>query len=268
MSNKAYVGSSKRTFGEALVHEMETNYGFLNSKRMLALLAQDIQQLVEEFYPLQTHLSSGWMVLAGTKASGPKPFPGQDASAQEIVTIAWPVLLPEDIEWMATQPDTRQKRRELTQRRIVRILEHGWQHPDGPILLSQADLALMLGLTPVVVCAHLREARLATGKPLVTKGYFFDQGVQPSHKAEIIALYEQGLDEATIARTSNHSPTSVGRYLRDYERVRILAKQGGPHAQISTLLALRPSLVLAYLTLISQYYPDLLPIDTSQPIGA
>ena len=94
MSSQAYVGSSKRTFAEALTHEMETNYGFLNSKRMLALLAADIQQLVEQFYPRRDYLSSGWMVFAGTQASGPKPFPGQDASAQIIVTIAWPILLP------------------------------------------------------------------------------------------------------------------------------------------------------------------------------
>ena len=267
MSNQAYVGSSKRTFAEALTHEMETNYGFLNSKRMLALLAADIQQLVEEFYPRRDYLSSGWMVFAGTQASGPKPFPGQDASAQTIVTIAWPVLLPEDTAWMSTQPDTRPKRRELLQRRVVRILEYGWQHPQGPVLLSQADLALMLGLTVVEVSLLLQEVRQATGKPLLTKGYFFDQGLRPTHKAEIIALYEQGCDEADIARTTQHSPSSVGHYLRDYERVRSLVKHGTPHAQISHLLGLQPSVVSAYLDLIRQHSPHLLPDAQSAQSG-
>jgi hypothetical protein len=268
MSSQAYVGSSKRTFQQALIHELETNYGFLNSKRMLAFLATDIQQLVEQFYPRRDYLPNGWVVFAGTKAAGPKPFPGLDASAQIAVTIAWPLLLPEDIAWMATQPDTREQRWELLQRRVVRLLEHGWQHPDGPVLLTQADLSLLLGLTTVEVSTLLQAARQATGKPLVTKGYFFDQGMRPTHKAEIIALYERGLDEADIARTSNHSPTSVGRYLRDYDRVKELVKRSIPLAQIGRLLGLQASVVAAYLDLIHQYHPTLRPLPETAQIGA
>ncbi len=103
----------------------------------------------------------------------------------------------------------------------------------------------------------LKDARQATGKPLLTKGYYFDQGYRPTHKAEIIALYERGMDEADIARTTSHSATSVGRYLRDYERVRELAKRNIPLTQISRLLGLQPSVVAAYLDLIRQYYPHL-----------
>jgi len=68
---------------------------------------------------------------------------------------------------------------------------------------------------------------LEPGEPLVReylavyrhqKGYFFDQGMRPTHKAEIIALYEAGLDEAEIARRSQHTPASVGHYSRHYEK--------------------------------------------------
>jgi predicted transcriptional regulator len=268
MSSQAYVGCGKRTFQQALLHELEANYGFLNSRRMLALLAEDVQRLVEQFYQRRDYLPNGWVVFAGTKASGPKPFPGQDASEQITVTVAWPLLLPEDITWMRTHPDTREQRWELLQRRVVRLLEHGWQHPDGPVLLTQADLSLLLGLTTVEVSALLQAARQATGKPLLTKGYFFDQGMRPTHKAEIIALYERGLDEADIARTSNHSPTSVGRYLRDYERVKELAKRDIPLTQIGRLLGLQASVVAAYLDLIRQYYPHLRSLPETAKIGA
>lgn len=258
MSSQAYVGTSKRTFQQALIHELETNYGFLNSKRMLTFLVEDIQQLVEHFYPRPEHLSSGWVVFTGTKASGPKAFPGQDASQQISVTLAWPLLLPEDLTWMATQPDTRHQRGELLQQRLVRLIEYGWQHPQGPVLLTQADLSLLLGLTTVEVSTLLMAARQATGKPLLTKGYFFDQGLRPTHKAEIIALYERGSDEADIARTTNHSPTSVGRYLRDYDRVKELCKRNLPLPNIARLLGLQPSVVQAYFELLQQHRPDLL----------
>jgi len=70
----------------------------------------------------------------------------------------------------------------------------------------------------VQVSQPLTRARRAIGKPLLTKGYFFDQGMRPTHKAEIIALYEAGLDEAEIARRSQHTPASVGHYSRHYEK--------------------------------------------------
>ncbi len=268
MSTQAYVGSRKRTFQHALIHEMETNYGFLNSKRMLALLAADVQHLVDQFYPRSEYLRPGWLVFTGTKATGPKAFPGQDAADQVAVTIAWPLLTEEDLEWMATQPDTQPRRWHLLKQRAIRLLEYGWHHPAGPVLLTQADLSLMLGLTTVEVSSLLKEARQETGKALLTKGYFFDQGLRPTHKAEVVALYEQGMDEADIARTINHSPTSVGHYLRDYERVKELAKRRLPPAQIAYLLGMRPTIVDDYLDLVQLYHPELCPYTDSAQIGA
>ena len=93
------------------------------------------------------------------------------------------------------------------------------------ILLTQTDLSLLLGLTTVEISQLLQDARQNTGKQLLTKGYFFDQGLRPTHKAQIVTLYEQGMDEATIAHTTQHSPTSIGRYLRDYEWVKELASR-------------------------------------------
>ena len=79
------------------------------------------------------------------------------------------------------------------------------------------------------------------------------------HKAEIIALYEQGLDEVEIARQSGHAQSSAGRYIRDYERVKLLLKQDIPVTQISQLLGMQPSVVDAYVKLAYQYHPDLDP---------
>lgn len=268
MTNTAYSGSSHRTFQQALVHEMETNYGFLNSRRVLSMLAEDVQRLIEQFFPANDHLRPGWMVFTGTKATGSKAFPGQQATDLELVTIAWPVLVQEDMDWMATQPDTKPKRWELLQRRVVRIVEHGWQHSQGPVLLTQADLSLMLGLTTVEISQLLQNARQNTGKQLLTKGYFFDQGLRPTHKAQIVTLYEQGMDEATIAHTTQHSPTSVGHYLRDYERVKELAKRHFPSPQIQHLLGMRPSVVDAYLALLRSLRPEFFTTADPSQIGS
>jgi hypothetical protein len=259
-SHQAYVGTAKRTFVQAVIHLLETSYRLLGSGRVLELIAQDIKTLVEQFFPAQERLSSGWMVFTGVKATGQKAHPGQSAANHELVTLAWPVLLPEDLQTLATMPKGqpgRQVRQELLQKRIARIVEYGWNHTEGPVLLTLADLGAMLNLSTVQVSLLLKAARQATGKPLLTKGYYFDQGMRPSHKDQIIALYESGLDEADIARQSQHEQTSVGKYIRDYERVKLLLKnQVGPE-HISYLAEMKPNVVNAYVGMVCQYHPDL-----------
>jgi hypothetical protein len=98
MSGQAYVGTAKRTFAQALVHLLETDYGLLGSHKILELLVADVEELVEQFFPIPQRLRPGWMVFTGTKASGPKAYPGQSAANHTLVTLAWPVLLPEDVQ--------------------------------------------------------------------------------------------------------------------------------------------------------------------------
>lgn len=268
MSAQEYVGTAQRTFKAAVIHLLETEYGLLGSRRVLDLLAGDLQALAEQFYPAPDHVPSGWLVFTGTKADGRKAYPGQSAADYELVTLAWPVLLAEDLERLATLPRGRegaQARSALLQQRLVRLVEYGWQHPAGPVLLTQADLAAMLNLMPTRVSELLAEARRTTGKPLLTKGYYFDQGMRPTHKDEIIALYEAGLDEADIARQTGHAQVSVGRYIRDYERVKLLLTHQTPVERIPQLIGMQPNVAKAYVGLVYQYHPELRPEDMSPP---
>jgi hypothetical protein len=271
MSSQAYQGSAKRTFAQAIEHLLETEYGLMGSGRILQLLAEDIKALAEAFFPPVTYLRPGWMVFVGTKAIGGKAYPGQPASDYQLVTIAWPVCLPADIQTLATAPPGqagKEVRQQLHQQRLVRLVEHGWHHPQGPVLLTLADLSLMTGLSTVQVSQVLAQARQETGKPLATMGYYFDLGMKPTHKAEIVQWYEQGLDEAEIAQRSQHAQSSVGRYLRDYERIKLSLQRQIPVEQIPVLLGMQPAVVRAYVNLVGKYHPDLLSILESAHIGS
>lgn len=257
MSSQAYVGSAKRTFQQAFIHQLESDYGLLSSRRVLSLLAADVQQLVEQFYPPADYLRPGWVVFTGTKAEGGKTRPGQETCERKSVTISWPLLIQDDLDWMASKPDTKEMRNQLLKQRMIRLIEHGWQHPNGPVLLTLADLSLLTGVDTPQASGLLAQAREETGKPLLTMGLYFDQGMRPTHKAEIVALYEQGYDEADIARLSHHAPSSVGRYLRDYERVKVLTLQQQEPQQIAWLLDLQPALVKTYTQLVRQYQPTI-----------
>lgn len=268
--NTSYIGSGQRTFRQAVIHLLETEYGFLNSRRVMSLLAEDIEKLADKFHPKATRVRGGWLVFTGTKAEGGKARPGQSAGDYQLVTLSWPVLLPDDIEAMIQMPLGKERQHawtNLLKKRLQRIIEHGLEHSDGPVLLTCADLGLMLGQTDSKISYLLKQLRQETGKTLLTKGYYFDQGVRPTHKAEIVALYEEGKDEADIARQSNHAQSSVGRYLRDYERVKLLLSHHMTTEQIGPMAGLRPSVVNAYVKLVQKYHPDLFADSGKSPIG-
>ena len=265
-----YRGSSQRTFQYAARRLLEKEYGFINSRRVMDMLAADMEKLADEFRPQAACVPPGWLVFTATKATGRKAFPGKSAGDYPLVTLAWPVLLTEDIiaeAQITTGSKGRQQRKALLKKRLQRIIEHGLHQPDGPVVLTCTDLGLMLGRTHGQISNLLGELRRETDQALPTKGYFFDQGVRPSHKAEIIGLYEQGVDEADIARQSNHAQSSVGRYLRDYERVKLLLRHAIPIERIGLLSGLQPTVVNAYVKLVAKYQPDLLPTSDSAPVG-
>ena len=269
--SSVYTGTRQRCFRQAARHLLETDYGFINSRRVIDMLASDMEALAAEFRPDTTTVAPGWLVFTGTKACGGKAHPGKSAGDYPLVTLSWPVVLPEDVAAFAQMPPGqagRQQQRVLLKKRVQRVLEHGLQHKDGPVLLTCTDLGLMFGCTNAHISRLLIELRQETGRSLLTKGYYFDQGVRPTHKAEIVALYEKGMDEADIARHSNHAQSSVGRYLRDYERVQLLLRHTIPVDQIGSMSGLQPSVVEAYVKLIKQYHPDLLPISELPPSGA
>jgi hypothetical protein len=268
MSSKDYVGVVQRSFKSAVVHLLETSYGLLGSQRVLSLLADDLQTLVEQFYPVPEHVPSGWMVFVGTKATGPKAYPGQSAGDFELVTLAWPVLVSSDLERLASLPPGPAGApglQALLEERLIRLIEHGCHHPQGPVLLTRADLAALLGLTPPRVSALLIHARQTTHKALLTKGYYFDQGMRPTHKAETIALYEAGVDELTIARQIGHAQTSVGHYIRDYERVKLLLTHHTPIERIPVLIGMQPNVVRAHADLVYDHHPELMPEGLAPP---
>lgn len=270
MNGQAYVGSSKRTFATALDNLLAKDYALVGSKRVRQMMGEDILALVEQFYPPQERMRAGWVVFTGTKASGKKAYPGQEGGDHELVTISWPLLLPEDVQTLMAAPSGevgKQMHQRLLMKRLVRLVEHGRQHKQGPVLLTHADLSLLLGVDNRQIGQLLARARRETGQPLMTKGYYFDQGMRPTHKAQIIALYERGVDEAAIAQRTHHSQRAVGHYIRDYERVKLLVEKQVPLEEMAPLTGMTLAVVKAHWKLLQKHRPDLFAENGQNPLS-
>jgi hypothetical protein len=133
-----------------------------------------------------------------------------------------------------------------------RVLRMTREAIDQETLLSYEDLAMLLTTSPATVRRDARELR-RDGKVVMTRGWKHDMGPGTSHKAQIIDLYLKGYQFTEIELKTNHSETSVRRYLRDFTQVIALHHQHFSIAQIRQVTAFSERLIGEYLDLYAHF---------------
>jgi len=257
-----YASIEKRTFQAAVMHLLETEYRIVGSHRILKVLAEDIEALVTQFYPKAERLHTGDLIWTCTGDEGQKAQPGKPTEEYKTVTVVLPLVGPEELH-EHVEPCGREQAatrvQERHQRQVARLVTAAAAQGG---LLTVAELSVILGIGLERVHKAVVANETATGKPLPLKGYKMDQGSRPTHKGEIIRLHEQGLEAPDVARESHHTLKSVERYLKDYERVCLLLKQGLAVAAISAIIGRGQSVVQEYITQAQTYHPELFKVTT------
>jgi hypothetical protein len=266
MSKKHYRTALHRTFRQAVVHLLETEYKLVGSHRVIEMMADDITNLHQEYYQDATHVPPGHVVWRAALDPGKKPPAGQPPEEQPTVSAILPLITPEDIAERAQgcPPDRHGPAwaRERDTRRIVRLVKAGLNNPNGRQLLTLADLSLLINRSIPVVRRRIREHFEQTGELVPTKGFILDQGSNPTHKGIILRLYEEGEAPPDIARATEHSLEAVDRYIKDYERVKALLRKGLTVREVSRAIDRGESTVLQYYEVAGTFHPDLASVTT------
>jgi biotin operon repressor len=137
----------------------------------------------------------------------------------------------------------------LRRHRIARLTKQAY---DQGALLSYEDLAMLLTTSPATVkrdIYHLRH----NGLFIMTRGAKHDMGPGLSHKTIIIDLYLKDYSFSEIERKTNHSETSVKRYLADFIQVATLVQQNFSHNQIRLIAKKSDRIVREYSQLYQTY---------------
>ena len=90
----------------------------------------------------------------------------------------------------------------------------------------------------------------------MTRGWKHDMGPGTSHKAQIIDLYLKNYQFTEIELETNHSETSVRRYLRDFVQVVSLHHQNFSIAQIRQVTGFSERLIGEYVDLYRHYHQE------------
>lgn len=247
---KKFRRLSDKSLEQHLLYRFMNNYGYDKGEVTALAIINDILQLIDHFFLVSSidddlhHINYGQLVWMAVPVD---EFPQRSKSIAR--TRLKPVILSfindEDISHIAHGFDSKTLRKNRLKRWVDQAFDQG-------ALLTQLDLAALLGVCDAVVSQYVQEIQ-KEGHLLPTRGNIHDLSGAITHKREIITLYLQGYLTPDIALKTNHSKEAVDRYIKDYHRVEILWQHDIKDPdKISQLSRLSKRVV--------QQYIDLLPV--------
>ena len=222
-----YSSIPKRNFRNAIIRLLEEQYKILGSHKVLQLVADDIMGLHREFYPDIDNQRYGHLVWRTTSANCKKPSYGTKVEDYEVKTVILPLVTEEDVvtrirRWYGSSNSNYEKQIDRDVRVMARLVKSAYAQGG---LLSGAELSVLLNRSLGVIGKYMQRYHETHTGMLPTKGMILDQGSKPTHKASILNLFEQGYPEPDIARLTEHTLESVGRYVRNYKNIKLLIEK-------------------------------------------
>jgi len=240
----------KRTFRSALIEMFEKDYKILGSHKVLEMIADDVCQLRDEFYPRQDDRTYGSLAWVTTSSENVKPRLGQRVEDYKHRRILLPLVHQDDLDALRRGAGTAERDRI----KIARLAKEASQQGG---LLTLEELSLMLNRSSVSVSHRIREYQEQTQEILPLKGNCLDMGRGTTHKRIIIELYERKVEPPEIAARVKHSLEAVDRYIKDYERIKFLARRGIDEDEMAMMTGRGKTIIRQYMRIVGKYHPEI-----------
>lgn len=241
---------------QLLLYRFLNHYGYDKGEITARAIIDDILKLVDDYFLVTSlsddlhHLHYGQLVWLAVPTDE-YPRRGKTIAATRMKPVVLSFITDDDVSHIAHGFSSAS----LRKKRLKRWTDEAF---DQGALLTQLDLAILLGVCDAVVSKYVNEIQ-NDGTMLPTRGNIQDISGAVTHKREIISLYLEGHLTPEIAVKTKHSKEAVDRYIQDYHRVETLWRHGITDLdQISQLARLSKRIVQQYVDLL----PDKLRIVT------
>lgn len=244
INKQIYGPLQQKTLENSLILHLIENYGYSTKPKVAEALVKDIMSIYSASTKDKESLKPGqiiWPAVALKEKHGNAKTLAKTKTSY--VTLS--VVTDSDIKDLAsgiTPPVALAKR-------IARISEEAYTQS---ALLTQVDIAAIFCISQAKVSQLVRSYQKSIGKIIPLRGFVHDIGRSISHKVKIIEMYTKGYSTKEIARNTSHAPTSVDRYIRDFERVKMLFAKGMSEAEIAYITSLSESLVIEYIKIVKE----------------
>jgi hypothetical protein len=93
-----YESINKRNFRSGIINLLENEYKILGSRKIIEMLADDLEDLHREYYPKQEQVGFGEIVFTTTKDDGQRQSYGKKTEDYGTTTVVLPLITKEDVE--------------------------------------------------------------------------------------------------------------------------------------------------------------------------
>ncbi|MEA3254441.1 MAG: DUF1670 domain-containing protein [Candidatus Altiarchaeota archaeon] len=231
-----------KTLKNVLIKKLVDEYGYSDKIRIAETLVDDLLEVVDEYFPEQKRLKPGQTIWYAVDIDD-KHTQGKKLRDSKLKPVILTLINKEDLEDYAKGKPMK----DITEKQMLRMFHEA---KDQGGVLSQIDMSVLLSIRHTNISMKLKRVKEKTGEPVPTRGQIHDLGRTTTHKKEIIELYRKGYLTPEIARITKHDRTNVDAYIRDYERVKLLADKFNQD-EISHLTKMSKKLVGEYLEILN-----------------
>lgn len=231
-----------KTLQNALAHRIAKEFPRIGGPRIQCLCAEMILEVVHDHVRATNHLAHGQILWMGIHVDDP-PRRYRRTADTELVPVVLDLSTPEDIQARLDRVSSRER----LQRKAIRLCEQAHRQK---ALLSNCDLAELLGVDDRAIAQVLTEHEQQTGKAVPRRATLHDVGTCLTHKRIICRKrYAEGKPSHLIAQETYHSLEAVDRYLGQFDRVRHCRQEGMSPEQMAYTLNCGLGLVREYLAI-------------------
>ena len=244
LAQRRHMRIKGKSLKNILLDRFLNNYGYDKGIITAAAIVDDILAIIENYYRYSDNsfIKNGQMVWHAVPVDE-YPKKGKSIAQTRLKPVVLDMICDKDIDDMKKPLH----HREIRIKKVERWTQQAY---DQGALLTQLDLAVLLGVNEYTAGQYVREYYQLYNRPLPTRGNIQFIGSGQTHKKEIISLYVNGYLVPTICQRTNHSKDAVERYIRDFEAIRLLDSKFDDINSISLITRLSKRVVQQYIELI------------------
>lgn len=244
IAQRRHLRMKGKSLKQVLLDRFLNNYGYDKGIVTATAIIDDLLTIIENYYRFSDNsfVKNGQMVWHAVPIHE-YPKKGKSMAQTKLIPVVLDIISDQDIDDMKKPLH----HREIRMKKIERWTQQAY---DQGALLSQLDLAVLLGVNEYTAGQYVREYYQLYNRPLPTRGNIQFIGGGQTHKKEIISLYLKGYLVPTICQRTHHSKEAVERYIRDFEAIRLLDPKFDDINSISLITRLSKRVVQQYIDLI------------------
>lgn len=241
-----YSPQTFKSFPGALCAFLELEFPQLAGNTTRLYLANAINDMVSNFYPVTSHLKPGqtpWITVDKNE----KGSYGKSIKNTRLVPVVLNLVKETDMQERADG----KKLRDFKKERVVSLANEAFEQGG---CITNAELSILMKISPSTVSKYIKEWELEHNTVVPRRGSIHDIGPTLTHKK--IIIHKLFIEQKSVQQTSRetyHSLPAIQRYISTFRQILLCYEKNMNIDEIAFAVKRTKRLVQEYLDIISSY---------------